>query len=77
MEMAGRHSDLLDRSHRTAVQLLMTEIQCGLMFLDLAAPTEMAENRKRNLENARTAYEMVLRLLPPADPLPGEMLELE
>lgn len=75
--MARWSTDIIHESHRAGVQFLMTELQTGMVFLEVAETTKKVENRQRNVQNARTAYDCVVRLLPRVDPLPSERLDIE
>lgn len=75
--MARWNPEIIHESHRAGVQFLLAELQTGMVFLDVAETTAKLENRQRNIQNARTAYDAVVRLLPRVDPLPGEKLEIE
>jgi acetylornithine/succinyldiaminopimelate/putrescine aminotransferase len=43
---------------------LRTELETGLMLARIARSAKRADKRNRNLLNARTAYEAVLRFMP-------------
>jgi hypothetical protein len=75
--MARWNPDIMHESHRAGVQFLMAELQTGMVFLNVAETTSKQESRQRNVENARTAYDAVVRLLPRVDPLPSERLDIE
>ncbi len=54
---------LIQQSHRIGVEFLLVDLDTGLTFLDVADATSSDETRTRNRQNARIAYDAVLRLL--------------
>ena len=68
---------IVDESHRIGVQFLIADLGVALTFLDVAETTRSEETRKRNRENARTAYNAVRRFLPRLSPSEEERAELE
>ncbi len=67
----------IHQSNRAGVEFLVAEATVGLTFLDVAETTSAGEVRTRNLENARTAFETVQRLLPRVFPSGEKMAFLE
>ncbi len=57
-------SQLIQQSHRIGVEFLLIDLDTAHTFLDVADATSSHETRTRNRENARIAYDAVLRLLP-------------
>jgi hypothetical protein len=55
-------SQLREDANETGVQFLLTEVDTGLTFLEVASVTNSDETRKRNYKNARLAYDTVVRL---------------
>lgn len=47
----------------TGVELLLTDLDAALTFLDVAEVTGIEETARRNHHNARRAYDTVLHLL--------------
>lgn len=55
----------MDReANRVGAELLFTDCDLAMTFLDVAANSQNPETVQRNLENARKAYETVIRLMP-------------
>jgi hypothetical protein len=67
---------VVEQSQRTGVQFLLADLAIGLTFLDVAAETQSEDTRTRNRQNARSAYDTVLRLLPRLSPSDTEQLAL-
>jgi hypothetical protein len=53
-----------DRTERDKVRFLMSELETGLTFANLAMDSSDAEKIATNTRNARKAYETILRFLP-------------
>jgi len=68
---------IVDQSHRIGVQFLMADLTVALTFLDVAKVTQSDEVRRRNLENARSAYLTVQKLLPKLSPSREELIVLD
>jgi hypothetical protein len=51
-------------TNQVGIEFLLTELDTGLVFLKVAAAAKSAERVLRNRENARLAYNTVLRFLP-------------
>jgi len=68
---------IMEDSRRIGVQFLITDLGVALTFLDVAETTRSEEVRKRNHENARTAYNAVQHFLPRLSPSAEERRELE
>jgi hypothetical protein len=49
---------------RSGAEFIMVDLDLAFTFLDIASTSQVAETACRNQENARTAYDMILRLLP-------------
>ena len=49
---------------RTGAEFIMSDIELAFTFLDVARTSLVADTRRRNQMNARTAYEAILRFLP-------------
>ena len=75
MTMTSRQ--IMQESHRVAVQFLVAELNVALTFLDVAQNTSLEETRIRNEQNARTAYFTVIRLLSKVDPTDEELPGLQ
>lgn len=55
----------MDRaSNRLGVELLFTDCDLAMTFLDVAANSQNPAAVQRNVENARKAYEAILRHMP-------------
>lgn len=52
---------LREEANLAAADFVLTELDTGITFLDVADTTAVEESRLRNRENANTAYETVLR----------------
>ena len=61
-------SRLLRQSNQIGVDFLLTDLETGHTFLDIADLTEAPQTYSRNHERAREAYFTVLRLLPRVTP---------
>ncbi|MBV8827719.1 MAG: hypothetical protein JO108_00675 [Acidobacteriaceae bacterium] len=48
----------------TGSEFLLTDLDVALTFMDAAETTESKEHAQRDHQNARSAYDTVLRLLP-------------
>jgi hypothetical protein len=51
-------------AQRAAAVFLLTDLDLAITFLDLAHASHNQETSRRNQNNARTAYDTVLRFLP-------------
>ena len=49
---------------RSGAEFMMADLDLAFTFLDIASTSQVADTACRNQENARTAYDMVLRFLP-------------
>ena len=49
---------------RVCAEFMMTDLKLAFTFLDIARTSGITESGRRNQENARTAYDAVLRFLP-------------
>lgn len=66
--MMSSSLQVVEQSRRVAVQFLIAELNLALTFLDVAGTTERDETRKRNEQNAQTAYFTALRILTRVEP---------
>jgi hypothetical protein len=63
MNGMDRSDELGEQFNRAGGGFLFTELDTGLTFLSVAATTSNNETAIRNRENARLAYESVLRYM--------------
>jgi len=49
---------------RTGAEFIIADLDLAFTFLDIASTSRVADTACRNQENARTAYDMVIRFLP-------------
>jgi hypothetical protein len=56
----------LDDTRRLLAEFLITELALAMTFLEIASTSNNTETVQRNLKNAKTAYETILRFLPQA-----------
>jgi hypothetical protein len=49
---------------RSGAEFIMADLDLAFTFLDIASTSQVADTACRNQENARTAYDMVVRFLP-------------
>ena len=49
---------------RSGAEFIMADLELAFTFLDIANTSQVADTACRNQENARTAYDTVLRFLP-------------
>jgi hypothetical protein len=49
---------------RSGAEFLMADLNLAFTFLKIASTSQVADTACRNQENARTAYDTVLRFLP-------------
>jgi hypothetical protein len=68
---------LMEESNRIGVQFLIADLGVALTFLDVAETTRSEEVRKRNRDNAHTAYDAVQRFLGRLSPSKEERTELD
>ena len=54
---------------RVGAEFIMADLELAFTFLDIARTSLAAETRRRNQENARAAYDAVLRFLPRSLPV--------
>ena len=57
----SRLADVLEESNRAGMGFLLTELDTALTFLGVAEATRDRDTAVRNRDNARVAYECVLR----------------
>ncbi|MGA2728852.1 MAG: hypothetical protein ABSE96_13645 [Terracidiphilus sp.] len=55
---------LIAQSNRIGLEFLLADLDLAQTFLNVAEVTVVEDARRRNRENAREAYQTVLRLLP-------------
>ena len=55
---------LEDEINETSVEFLLNDLDVAMTMLDVAETTTIKETAQRNHQNARKAYDTVLRLLP-------------
>ncbi len=58
---------LIAQSNRIGLEFLLADLDLAQTFLNVAEVTAVEDARTRNRENAREAYQTVLRLLPRID----------
>ena len=58
----------ISSSDQSAVDLLLTDARIGLIFLDLAENTMIAEQRSRRIAEAHHVYQSILIFLPQLRP---------
>lgn len=68
---------IMYQSHRIGVQFLMADLSVALTFLNVAEVTQSEDTRRRNRQNARWAYDTVLRFLPRVSPSDEERPALQ
>ena len=49
---------------RSGAEFILADLDLAFTFLDIASTSQVADTACRNQENARAAYDMVLRFLP-------------
>ena len=76
-DLDNRTSRLLERSNKIGVEFLLTDLNTGLTFVEVALTTNSPVNRNRNIESAVEVYRTVTRLLPRVVPTPLEQMEIE
>jgi hypothetical protein len=57
-------SNLFDDTHAAGARFCLTDVEMGLAMLDRADSTNDKTARRRNVANARAAYDAVNRFLP-------------
>jgi hypothetical protein len=65
-------SERFHNANQTGVELLLVDLDLALTFLDVADTSHIEETRQRNRNNARKAYDTVLRLLETLKPDAGQ-----
>jgi hypothetical protein len=68
----GNWPENLSDLNRSGVSFLLTDLDIGMTFMDVAATSRIEETTRRNHTNARTAYDTVLRLLENLTPTADE-----
>jgi hypothetical protein len=61
--MKSNTIQVLEESNRIGIEFLRTELVAGHTFLDIANATDIDATRERTRENARRAYELVVRMM--------------
>lgn len=59
---------IVEESNRVGVQFLLADLATAVTFLNAADVTQSDKSHRRNRQNALTAYQTVLRLLPRVTP---------
>lgn len=62
--------DSVRRFRRTAVSVLLSDLDLALTFVKIATTGLIHDTRQRNLEHAPKAYHAIGRFLPRVDPTP-------
>ena len=57
------HDWMKSSAVNNGVQFLLVDLDTALTFMDIAETTGNEETRQRNFENARYAYDSILRLM--------------
>ncbi|MFP5277190.1 MAG: hypothetical protein ACLGPM_08740 [Acidobacteriota bacterium] len=70
-------SALLHESNRVGVGFLLTQLQLGSTFLDLASGEQTPEGQSRYLDRARELHDRVRRLMPRVTLTPVEQVHIE
>jgi hypothetical protein len=71
-------TDLLrERTNRSGIDFLFIDLDVANTLLDIAEGTQNEETARRNQNNARKAYDTLLRLLPKLRPNKQERQELD
>ncbi len=70
-------SALLHESNRVGVGFLLTQLQLGSTFLDLASSEQTPEGQSRYLDRARELHDRVRRLMPRVTLTPVEQVRIE
>lgn len=70
-------SRLIQQTNQIGIDFLLTDLNTGLTFLQVADVTSSPESRTRNLDNAYEVYRTVTRLLPRVVISPGERLQIQ
>ncbi|MBV9505297.1 MAG: hypothetical protein JO323_09880 [Acidobacteriia bacterium] len=63
VEYLNAEDELRGDLNNTGIEFLLTDLDMALTFMDIAAISQIQETVDRNHENARDAYDTVLRLL--------------
>jgi hypothetical protein len=63
--------------NKAAVEFLIADLTVALTFLEVADASLNLETKQRNHRNARTAYDMVVRLLPTIRPEKEQQVEID
>jgi hypothetical protein len=70
-------SRLIEQTNQLGIDFLLTDLDLGLTFLQVARVTHFAESRSRNFDKAYRVYRTVMHLLPRVHPPPDVRLALE
>ncbi|HEY2820154.1 MAG TPA: hypothetical protein VGJ06_03850 [Candidatus Acidoferrum sp.] len=63
MDLFAREKELREQFETNQVQFLLIEVDTGMTFCDVAKTSANPEKVKRNIANARTAYDTLLKFL--------------
>ena len=55
---------LADVLNAASIEFVLTDLDIAMTLMDVASTTTVDETAQRNHQNARTAYDSMLRLLP-------------
>ena len=69
-------SKLVEESNRIGTEFLLTDLNTGLIFLQVAQVTSVPAGRARNFEKALEVYRTVTRLLPRVVPSPDQQSKI-
>ena len=61
MNLSTREAELRRQFENNRVQFLLTELDTGAVFCEVAKASNNPEKTKRNVGNARTAFDTILR----------------
>jgi hypothetical protein len=61
MTLTTREAELREQFEKNRVQFLLTELDTGATFCNVAQTSNDPEKTQRNIGNARTAYDTILK----------------
>ncbi len=64
MDKDNDHEAQQARFRRSGAEFILADLELAFTFLAIASTSGIADTACRNQENARTAYDMILRFLP-------------
>jgi hypothetical protein len=70
-------SRLMEQTNQAGIDFIVTDLNTGLTFLEIANVSGSDSNRKRNFEKAHEVYRTVTRLLPRVMPSPAVKQQIE